>query len=246
MDKFLIDPPDDNITIDKVTVPEEKESVVPTGPPVVETPSPPVETPSPVEPPSPVVEPVEPITIENTSIPQESSDVETGPPAPVIKDSIDEPISLTMLSTPSESEEPVDESLTGEKLLPLENAFVEEPVRFSWTRWILWILILVVFIVLVVYYTIKYALNESGYLIKKNAKGYKISLEELKSDVKDWLRGWVEGIRDWNENIGSKTNQFFFRQHVDKGTFKATKYKIPKNLIKPLVVQNTDPKDRHL
>jgi hypothetical protein len=74
MDKFLIDPPDDNITIDKVTVPEEKESVVPTGPPVVETP-PPVETPSPVvepvETPSPVVEPVEPITIENTSIPQE-------------------------------------------------------------------------------------------------------------------------------------------------------------------------------
>ena len=227
MDKFLIDPPDDNITIDKVTVPEEKESVVPTGPPVVETPPPPVE---PVETPSPVVEP---ITIENTSIPQESSDVETGPPASVIKDSIDEPISLTMLSTPSESEEPVDESLTGETLLPLENAFVEEPVRFSWTRWIIWILILVVFIVLVVYYTIKYALNESGYLIKKNAKGYKISLEELKSDVKDWLRGWVEGIRDWNENLGSKTNQFFFRQHVDKGTFKATKYKIPKNLISP-------------
>lgn len=237
MDKFLIDPPDDNITIDKVTVPEEKESVVPTGPPVVETPSPVVETPSPVvepvETPPPVVEPVEPITIENTSIPQESSDVETGPPASVIKDSIDEPISLTMLSTPSESEEPVDESLTGEKLLPLENAFVEEPVRFSWTRWILWILILVVFIVLVVYYTIKYALNESGYIIKKNAKGYKISLEELKSDVKDWLRGWVEGIRGWNENLGSKTNQFFFRQHVDKGTFKATKYKIPKNLISP-------------
>jgi hypothetical protein len=56
MDKFLIDPPDDNITIDKVTVPEEKESVVPTGPPVVETPSPVVE---PVETPSPVVEPVD-------------------------------------------------------------------------------------------------------------------------------------------------------------------------------------------
>ena len=228
MDKFLIDPPDDNITIDKVTVPEEKESVIPTGPPSIETPPSVVE---PVETPLPPV--VEPITIENTSIPQESSDVETGPPASVIKDSIDEPISLTMLSTPSESEEPVDESLTGETLLPLENAFVEEPVRFSWTRWILWILILVVFIVLVVYYTIKYALNESGYLIKKNAKGYKVSLEELSSDVKDWLRGWVEGIRDWNENLGGKTNQFFFRQHVDKGTFKSTKYKIPKNLISP-------------
>ena len=215
MDKFLIDPPDNDITIDSVTVPEENESVIPTGPP-----PPPVETPS---------LPVESIK----SIPQESSTVETGPPESVIKDYIDEPISLTILPS-SEPEEPVvDDSLTGETLLPLENAFVEEPVKFSWTRWIIWILILVVFIVLVVYYGIKYALNESGYLIKKNAKGYKVSLDEMKSDVKNWLRGWIEGIQEWNENLASKTNQFFFRQHVDKGTFKATKYKIPKNLITP-------------
>ena len=220
MDKFLIDPPDNDITIDNVTVPEENETVIPTGPP-----PPPVETP----PPTP---PVEPITVENTSIPQESSTVETGPPEYVIKDSIAEPISLSILPSSLEPEEPVvDDSLTGENLLPIKNAFVEEPVKFSWFRWILWIIILVVFIVLVVYYGIKYALNESGYLIKKNAKGYKVSLEELQSDVKNWLRGWFEGIRDWNENLGSKTNQFFFRQHVDKGTFKATKYKIPKNLV---------------
>jgi uncharacterized protein YxeA len=216
MDKFLIDPPDNDITIDNVTVPQESETVIPTGPPSVE--------------PTP---PVEPITVENTSIPQESSMVETGPPESVIKDYIAEPISLSILPS-TEPEEPiVDESLTGETLLPLENAFVEEPVKFSWSRWILWIIILIVFIVIAGYYTIKYALNESGYLIKKNAKGYKVSLEELQSDVKGWLRGWVEGIREWNENLGSKTNQFFFRQHVDKGTFKATKYKIPKNLITP-------------
>ena len=212
MDKFLIDPPDDNITIDNLTVPQENQYVIPTGP---------------------IPSPVESITIENTSIPHESSNVETGPPTSVIKNSMYKPIHLTILSSSSESEEPADESLTGETLFPLENAFVEEPVKFSWTRWILWILILVLFIVLSIYYAIKYALNESGYIIKKNAKGYKVSLEELTSDVKGWLRGWVEGIRDWNENLGSKTNQFFFRQHVDKGTFKATKYKIPKNLIKP-------------
>jgi Fic family protein len=108
---------------------------------------------------------------------------------------------------------------------------VEEPVRFSWTRWILWILLLVLFIILSLYYSIKYALYRSVYLIKKNAKGYKISLEELKTDIQDWLTKWVEGIRDWNDSLTGKTNQFFFRQHVDKGTFKATKYKIPKNLI---------------
>jgi hypothetical protein len=220
MDKFLIDPPDNDITIDNVTIPQ-TEPVIPTGPPpLVETPPPPP--------------PVQPITVENTSIPQESITVETGPPESVTKDYIAEPIRLSILPSfsSSEPEEPVvDKSLTGETLLPLKNAFVEEPVKFSWTRWILWILILVVFIVLVVYYGIKYALNESGYIIKKNAKGYKVSLEELQSDVKNWLRGWVEGIREWNENLGSKTNQFFFRQHVDKGTFKATKYKIPKNLV---------------
>jgi len=220
MDKFLIDPPDDNITIDNLTVPQENQYAIPTGPPPIETPPPPVEA--------------IPATVENTSIPQESSTVETGPPEYVTKNSIAEPMGLSILSPPEPEEPVVDESLTGENLLPLENAFVEEPVKFSWFRWILLILILVVFIILVVYYGIKYALNESGYLIKKNAKGYKVSLEEMKSDVKNWLRRWIEGIQEWNENLASKTNQFFFRQHVDKGTFKATKYKIPKNLITPI------------
>lgn len=124
-------------------------------------------------------------------------------------------------------------TLTGESLLPITTESIEAPVQFSLTRWILWILILVLFIVLALYYAIKYALNESGYLIKKNAKGYKISLEEMKSDMKKWLRSWIEGIQEWNENLSNKTNQFFFRQHVKNGTFKTTKYKIPKNLITP-------------
>jgi hypothetical protein len=200
MDKFLIDPPDD-ITIENVIVPKEYNMAdIPTGPP-----------PTPIQEKEPLIERPEPLSVENISVPEE-----TGPPASVIKDSI-EPIR--------------DSSLTGETLLPIQNAVVEEPVKFSWTRWILWILVLVLFIVLSLYYSIKYALYRSGYLIKKNAKGYKISLEELKTDIQDWLTKWVEGIRDWNENLTGKTNQFFFRQHVDKGTFKATKYKIPKNLI---------------
>ena len=225
MDKFLIDPPE-NITIDKVTVPQaesaESESTIPTGPPPdQEEPEPDQEEPDQEE-----REPVqEEISIDDITVPQETGYVETGPPpsSSVIKDyllPIYEPVN-----------EPVDESLTGETLFPVTKEPIEEPVRFSLTRWILWILILVLFIVITVYYSIKYAMNESGYLIKKNAKGYKISLDEMTSDVKKWLRGWVEGIQEWNENLSSKTNQFFFRQHVDKGTFKATKYKIPKNLI---------------
>jgi len=232
MDKFLIDPPE-NITIDKVTVPqsESAESTIPTGPPPVQEEIEPVQ--EEIEPVQEEIEPVqeerepvqEEISIDDITVPQETGYVETGPPpaSSVIKD--------YLLPVYEPAKEPVDESITGETLFPVTKEPIEEPVRFSLTRWILWILILVLFIVLVLYYSIKYAMNESGYLIKKNAKGYKISLDEMTSDVKKWLRGWVEGIQEWNENLSSKTNQFFFRQHVDKGTFKATKYKIPKNLI---------------
>jgi len=239
MDKFLIDPPE-NITIDKVTVPqaESVESTIPTGPPPVQEEIEPVQeeiepvqeeiepVQEEIEPVQEEIEPVqEEISIDDITVPQETGYVETGPPpaSSVIKD--------YLLPIYEPAKEPVDESLTGETLFPVTKEPIEEPVRFSLTRWILWILILVLFIVLVLYYSIKYAMNESGYLIKKNAKGYKISLDEMTSDVKKWLRGWVEGIQEWNENLSSKTNQFFFRQHVDKGTFKATKYKIPKNLI---------------
>ena len=239
MDKFLIDPPE-NITIDKVTVPQsdsaESKSAIPTGPPPVqEEPEPDQEEPEPDQ-----EEPEqEEISIDDITVPQETGYVETGPPpsSSVIKDSssvIKDSSSVIkdyLLPIYEPANEPVDESLTGETLFPVTKEPIEEPVRFSLTRWILWILILVFFIVITVYYSIKYAMNESGYLIKKNAKGYKISLDEMTSDVKKWLRGWVEGIQEWNENLSSKTNQFFFRQHVDKGTFKATKYKIPKNLI---------------
>jgi hypothetical protein len=86
MDKFLIDPPD-NITIDSVTVPH-SEYVIPTGPPMVETP-----------PVTQVETPSEPII----SLPQY---IQTGPPESVIKDSIDEPIRLT-ISPPTQPEEPV-------------------------------------------------------------------------------------------------------------------------------------------
>jgi hypothetical protein len=191
-----------------------------------------------------LIDPPDDITIENVTVPKEydTADIPTGPPPNPIQakePTVDTPAPLSVpeetvppTSVIKDSIEPIqDNTLTGETLLPIQNAVVEEPVRFSWTRWILWILLLVLFIILSLYYSIKYALYRSGYLIKKNAKGYKISLDELKTDIQDWLTKWVEGIRDWNDSLTGKTNQFFFRQHVDKGTFKATKYKIPKNLI---------------
>ena len=104
---------------------------------------------------------------------------------------------------------------------------------FSFNSMVMWFFILLIFIIFIIYYRAKYTANESNYIIKDNATSFKLSLDEFKEDVKDFLRRWIEWGRSWNENISEKSKQFFFRQHVDKGTFKATKYKIPKNLISP-------------
>jgi predicted PurR-regulated permease PerM len=92
----------------------------------------------------------------------------------------------------------------------------------SWTSWIIWFFILLVFIVFVLYYSIKYRQNESSYIIKKNAKKFKITLDELKEDIKIFLRRWVEWVRSWNDNIYDKSSQFFFRQHIENGGFKSS------------------------
>jgi hypothetical protein len=107
----------------------------------------------------------------------------------------------------------------------VKKAFVEsvevapEPT-YSLRTWLIWVLTLFVFIAFSIYYIGKYAINESNYVIKKNAGKFKVSFADIKAD-----------IESWNENLYNKINQFFFRQHVDNGVFKMTKYRIPKMLV---------------
>jgi hypothetical protein len=102
------------------------------------------------------------------------------------------------------------------------------PQMFSFTHWIIWILILLCFVVFMIYYSFKYTTNESNYIIKGNATSFKLSLDEIKEDIKDFLRRWIEWVQSWNENISDKSRQFFFRQHVEDNTFKS-KRTIKKN-----------------
>ena len=95
------------------------------------------------------------------------------------------------------------------------------PRMFSSTTIIIWIFILFGFVFFMIYYSFKYTTNESNYIIKGNAKSFKLSLDEIKKDVKDFLRRWIEWFQSWNENISEKSRQFFFRQHVEDNTFKS-------------------------
>jgi hypothetical protein len=98
--------------------------------------------------------------------------------------------------------------------------YSKENSMFSYTTIIMWGSILLLFIIFTIYYSIKYKANESNYIIKGNATSFKISLDEIKEDFKDFLRRWIEWFQSWNENISEKSKQFFFRQHVEDNTFK--------------------------
>jgi hypothetical protein len=167
-----------------------------------------------------MIDPV--ITEERLEIPQDYPEIQplTGPPPPNI--TIEKPIETS-----------IENTIEGDNLKEQQNMYIIEPVEFerperTWSSWIMQVLILIAFLGFVIYFTIKYAFNESEYVIKKNAKTFKVSLDEIKEDIKSGLRTWFD---NWNNGFYTKMNKYFFQQHVDNGTFKMTKYKIPKNLL---------------
>lgn len=212
MDKFMIDPPD-NITIEQLQ-PEKIEAVV-----------------QPVRGPPPSFSQSSPLVVIKESI---------SPPPP------NEILPQTLPDGPSDSGSRLNEAVkslapTFDDLptkLPevnpkVEKAFVQpietvETTKYSWRTWLIFVLTLFAFVIFAIYYAAKFILNESKYVIKKNAKTYKVSFGEIKKDINTFWKTKIESIQEWNEDLYAKINQFFFRQHVDNGVFKVTKYKIPK------------------
>jgi hypothetical protein len=78
--------------------------------------------------------------------------------------------------------------------------------------------------------------NKQNYLIKKNANTLDITLEELKTDIKNYLKETYEKFIDWKEILKTKSNKYFFKKHLDNGAFKATKYKAA-NLVSKRVTK---------
>lgn len=91
-----------------------------------------------------------------------------------------------------------------------------EPIQFSWTFCIFWFFVLIGFLLFYFYYSEKYKADEANYVIKKNANGFKISLDEWKEDIKSWLKSWFQSN---NDSLYDKSSQFFFRQHIENGAF---------------------------
>ena len=84
---------------------------------------------------------------------------------------------------------------------------------------------LTVFVVYAIYYSFKYKENEKQYLIKSNATTFKTTIDDLQSDIKDFLKTKSEQFLNWKEKMQKAIDKYFFKKHIDNGVFKATKYK---------------------
>jgi len=184
-----------------------------------------------------LIDPPENITEELTVPIEDNTDIPTGPP--ILQEAVSDPVVQPVVQPVSD---PVVQPVSDPVLQPVSDPVsdsvsevVIEPVlqKINWTTWFWWIFIFVTFLIITLYYSIKYTLYESKFIVKKNASTYQISLDEIKEDIKTSLRTWIEWFQDLNENINDKTNQYFFQQHVQNGAFKVKKYKIPKYLITP-------------
>ena len=134
-----------------------------------------------------------------------------------------DPVPVSVTETPDTSS---DINPAYNIIKPITNNFVEEsngineleprPIPFSWTFWIFWFFVFIGFLLFYFYYSVKYKANEANYVIKKNANGFKISLNEWKEDIKSWLKSWFQSS---NDSLYDKSSQFFFRQHIENGAF---------------------------
>lgn len=219
MDKFMIDPPD-NITMDQLRVDKIETDFQPEmGPPSSSVIKESFVSPSATTPETPSYEAPSSSVIKESYASSQPPSYEA-PSSSVIKESLD---SVSKALTPT-IEIPAAPVVNPD----VKAAFVESvsspAPQYSWRTWLIWVLTLFVFIAFSIYFVGKYAINESAYVIKKNAGRFKVSFADIKADIES-------SVRDWNENLYDKINQFFFRQHVDNGVFKMTKYKIPKMLV---------------
>ena len=118
------------------------------------------------------------------------------------------------------------------------KVILEEPVQEQTSYRLITIIGLILFICYAIYYAVKTMYNKNKYLIKKNATTLEITLDELKIDVKNFIKEKYEGFLDWKENWKTSSNKFMFKKYLDNGgAFKATKRKA-KNLLSHFIPKN--------
>jgi|LakMenEpi03Aug12_release.lakeMendotaPanAssembly.Ray.scaffolds.fasta_scaffold943290_1 hypothetical protein len=123
---------------------------------------------------------------------------------------------------------------------PLKEPFIENPIKpleqGSMFQFIPIVSFLFIFVGFGLYYAVKYNHNENHYLIKKNAKKFDITLDELKTDIKNAMKEKYEEFIDWKERMRTSTKKYIFNKHLENGAFKTTKYKATNllSMFKPL------------
>lgn len=108
----------------------------------------------------------------------------------------------------------------------IESFEIEQnTLQESMFKFISIVLFLFIFVGFGIYYAVKYNHNENNYLIKKNAKKFDITLDELKTDIKNAIKEKYEEFIDWKERLRTNTKKYIFNKHLENGAFKTTKYK---------------------
>jgi hypothetical protein len=127
-------------------------------------------------------------------------------------------------------EKPIERIHTYYEPEMIDNEIVLEEVQEQPSYRFITIVGLILFIGYAIYYAVKTIYNKNKYLIKTNATTLDITLEELKIDVKNFIKETYEKFIDFKDNLKTKVNKYNFKQHLDNGAFKANKYKA-KNLL---------------
>ena len=108
----------------------------------------------------------------------------------------------------------------------IESFEIEQnTLQESMFKFISIVLFLFIFVGFAIYYAVKYNNNENNYLIKQNAKKFDITLDELKTDIKNAIKEKYEQFIDWKERLRTNTKKYIFNKHLENGAFKTTKYK---------------------
>lgn len=129
-----------------------------------------------------------------------------------------------------ETEEPVEREHTYYEPEIINNEIILEEVQEEPSYRFITIIGLILLVGYTIYYAVKTMYYKNNYLIKRNATSLDITLDELKTDIKNYLKETYEKFTDFKENLRTNFNKYNFKQHLDNGAFKANKYK-PKNLL---------------
>jgi len=109
-----------------------------------------------------------------------------------------------------EIQEPIERTQTYYEPEIIDNEIVLEEVQEQPSYRFITIIGLILLVGYAIYYAVKTMYNKNNYLIKKNAPTLDVTLEELKIDVKNFIKEKYEDFLDWKDNLKTKSNKFIF------------------------------------